>query len=162
MNLGNYYRSFLSRLSFVLKSGVIISYFYQHHNFINLSLSSRSKTVLTYKLDRSIAQSALLSVYEFTLLQWLSLVICNFNTKEQIGYAKKQRGIVLSLFASKIFTTKEIVELSTSGNIVSRSQASSLTLWIVVWGLWKIKVYIKTIQIADSDSEGCFLIHLST
>ena len=38
------------------------SNFYQHHNFFKLSMSSRGKTMLTYKLDQGSLQRALLSV----------------------------------------------------------------------------------------------------
>ena len=40
----------------------VLKRLYQHHNFFKLSMSSRGKTMLTYKLDRGSLQRVLLSV----------------------------------------------------------------------------------------------------
>ena len=97
-----------------------VIYFYLYHNTYNLLHRCPRPAKRCWpmnSIDSVIVQRALLSVQEFTRLQWLSLAFCNFTAKKDSTYdvGEKQRGMTLffnywiissagSLLASKIFT----------------------------------------------------------
>ena len=45
----------------------VLKRLYQHHNFFKLSMSSRGKTMLTYKLDRGSLQRVIVGLRTYTV-----------------------------------------------------------------------------------------------